>query len=366
MFNLFVPTSEVVSAGVVVSEYTSTFVTGDSCKRIEWTDAIDGTYTMAFDSIDLSEYEEISFYIFMGGMFPINPAFTISINGVEFPYGSMRQSDWLHALIDCSDLGPTTSIAITSNVANLILMLDVFGYRKATYNKDIDLLQAFQTAIVLDYDVATVLAADAVVGDTSISFTSAPYIYDETTLLLNNGTESETVYLTSKSGELKEALQYNYTIGDVVKAICPTLLENYDDVQPDPVCGVMAFDKVTDKQWTETPMYGQYNTKLFTGALGIFVYIDCHSKKKLLQLSREYDFKFGERFEILLDGELVTVILDETNFLDNVIGNNPRMSYTYYVEPQPTLFRKAGNRITDFTIEGGSVSPLDMTIVKNA
>jgi hypothetical protein len=89
--------------------------------------------------------------------------------------------------------------------------------------------------------------------------------------------------------------------------------------------------------------------KQYLGNLGILIYIDCNSKDKLFQLSREFNFKYGDEFQFLLDGEKVDIYLENSIFADNYIGNNPRMAYYYRLQPQPHLLVDFGY-IDDLTL----------------
>jgi hypothetical protein len=155
---------------------------------------------------------------------------------------------------------------------------------------------------------------------------------------------------------LKEPLVNAFAIGDVVTVLCPVRGEDYDSVEPDPVCGVVVFDVGVEKTDTIVKTRDTNKTKQFLGPLGVAIYIDCSSKKKLLQLVREFNLKYGERFQFLLDGEQVDVIIDSHIFADDTIGNNPRMTYFYKIEPQPyTVVVPVA--IDTLTVSGAPVAP---------
>jgi hypothetical protein len=164
------------------------------------------------------------------------------------------------------------------------------------------------------------------------------YINDTSILQLNDGAGTiDTVELLSRDGELKSALVHNFNTGSAVSVLCPVRSEDYDDLQPDPICGIKVYDMKVDRQRTVVRTKNGSKIKEYLGALGILIYIDCKSKKKLLQMSREYNKKYGEEFQFLLDGEQVDIYLESSVFADDVIGNNPRMAYYYLIEPQPYL-----------------------------
>ena len=58
-------------------------------------------------------------------------------------------------------------------------------------------------------------------------------------------------------------------------------------------------------------------------------------------MAREYAKKYGDEFTFLLDGEQVEIFMESDNFIDDVIGNNPRKAFYYRIEPQPYLYAKS-------------------------
>lgn len=340
---------------VTITDNTDYSVDGISSKKVVWSSAQDETCTITFDAVTLSNYEEISLHIHQRALLSSGDVFKITVGGVDFVFGKLQRAGWNHILLDCSSMPATSSIVITSLVNDLILFIDYIGYRRVTHNRDIDLIQSIQDAITLDYGVSTTLTANAAIGATSISLASSNYINDTSSLLLDDGLGvTETVYLASKSGKLKSPLTHAFLSGNAVTVLCPVLLEDHDNMDPDPICGIMVYDKLTDKRTVEIPVRGKVKQKHFTGALGVIIYIDCRSKKKVLQLAREFDHKYGERFGILLDGEQVDLLIKESKFIDDTIGNNPRISYYYEIEPQPYLIA-SGNPITALTVTAQSL-----------
>lgn len=345
------------SAAVTVTVNTDYSVDGVSSRKVVWDTGADETCTIVFDSVALGSYEEISLYINQKDLLATGNTFTITVDGTLYTFGRLKRKGWNHILIDCQSMGAVTTIVFTSLVDDLTLFIDYMGYRRVTHDRDLDVIQAIQSAISLDYDVATTLTADAAAGAVSISLASSQYVNNTSVLRLDDGGgTTEDVYLSNQSGDLKTALTSAFSSGDTVSILCPVLLENYDDVEPDPICGIVLYDKATDKRTVEIEAKGVIKKKRFTGEVGILVYIDCSSKKKLLQLVREYDNSYGERFEILLDGEKVDLILDRSQFVDDIIGNNPRMSYFYEIDPQP-YFIANGVALTTLTLTMESQDP---------
>lgn len=329
---------------VVITTNTDTSIDG-SCRKIVWTNALNEFVTIGFTAVDLSQWEELSLYIQMQDQLTDGPIFKFTIGGTDYDItrDHLKMGYWKRILIDCHAMGNTNSIIITSLVANLTILIDYIGYRKVTDNADMDIISALKSKITLDYGVATTLAADAAAGATAISLTNKAYQNDITAAQLDDGGgTTETVLMTDLSGTLETALTNSFTAGDIVRLICPTLSEDFDSVEPDPICAIKVFDADVNKELSVEKTINGSKIKEFLGALGILIYIDCSSKKKLLQLKREYDRKYGQEFQILLDGEQVEVYLEAGVFTDDMIGNNPRMSYYYRIEPQPYLYCNSG------------------------
>lgn len=329
------------ATGAVVTNNTDTSIDGSS-KKIVFTE-VNAWSRVTFTSVDLSQWEEISFHVFVRDTL-YNELFSITVGGETFNFSKadLKRNQWNHILIDCSAMSASTTFTITCLVNNLTMFVDYIGYRKVTNNSDIDIITALKNHITLDYDVTLSLSADALTGDTSVSLTTTDvqgYITDTSILEIDNGAGNiETVELIDKSGNLSEALVNNFSSGDEVRVICPIRSEDYESLEPDPICGIKVYDMVAKKQLTIQKTKNRSKVKEYLGALGVMVYIDCSSKKKLLQMAREYAKKYGDEFTFLLDGEQVEIFMESDAFIDDVIGNNPRKVFYYRLEPQPCLY----------------------------
>lgn len=327
--------------GVAITNNTDMSIDGSS-KKIIWTES-GKVATLTYTGVTLSNYEEISLYLYLQDTL-YQDLFTLAVGGITltFKKRDFIRGQWNHILIDCSHMtSPSTTMVFTSLVPNLILFADYIGYRKVTYNADMDVITALKNHINLDYGVASTLTASAAIGDTQVLFGRsgiAGYITDTTALQIDNGAGTiETVYLKDDEGNLIEPLVNNFNSGAIVRAICPVLSEDYNEITVDPVCGIKIYDMDTDRQRMVMRAKNTSKIKEYLGSLGVLIYIDCRSKKKLLQMSREYNKKYGKEFQFLLDGEQVDIYMESSAFTDDVIGNNPRMAYFYKIEPQPYL-----------------------------
>lgn len=324
---------------VAIAANTDISIDGSS-RKITWTATSSATVTITFDSIDLSEWEELSLYVLLPSVIDEEDVFSITIDGEDFTFNRNQYygSKWNHIVIDCSGMGTVTTMVFTCLIADLVLFVDYIGVRKVGYDMDIDVIEALKDHINLDYDVATTLSADAAVGDAEISLTSSAYMTDTSILEIDDGAGTvETVELINRSGELNTALTHAFSAGAEVRVICPVRSEDYDELEPDPICGIKIFDLSADRREDRVNMKNGFKIKEYLGNLGVMIYIDCNSKKKLLQMAREYNKRYGREFEFLLDGERVDIYMESDLFADTMIGNNPRMAYYYRIEPQPYL-----------------------------
>jgi hypothetical protein len=351
-------------ASVIVTDNTDSSIDG-SCKKVAWTDALGKTLVISFTDINLSEWEEISLHIFPRDLIARGDIFKITVDGNDFSFtkNEFRKNKWNHILIDCANMATITQITFTALVPGITLAIDYMGCRKVTYDCDLDIIQALKSHIQLDYDVETTLNADVAIGDISIDFASNAYINDTSLIELDDGAGTkENAELLSRNGTLKEPLAHAFDSGSIVRVLCPVRGEDLDDIEPDPVCGVKVWDIQAEKREDTMTAKNSTKTREYLGRLGIIVYIDCGHKKKLLQMARQYNKRYGKEFQFLLDGEQVDVYMESSLFADEMIGNNMRMAYYYRIEPQPFILALP-TPITTFVMTMQSQPILSMTEV---
>jgi len=345
---------------VVVSNFVDASIDGSS-KKIVWTDAENEYVTISFDAVDLSEWQELTMYVFMRDQMTDGSIFRITIDGNNYDFSRehLIPGKWNFLVFNCANMGDVSSIVITCLVENLTLIVDYIGYRKVAYDMDVDIINALKNHINLDYDYSTILSANVAAGavEISISDTLSEFITDTSILEIDNGSgTTEIVELNSRSGELSDSIVNSFLAGAEVRVLCPIRGEDYDSMEPDPICGIKVYDIAVDKQDTIMVAKNGVKLKQYLGSLGILIYIDCNSKKKLDQLVREFNFKYGKEFQFFLDGEKVDIYLESSLFSDSAIGNNPRMAYYYRLDPQPYLLVDFGY-IDDLTltVESGGI-----------
>lgn len=341
---------------VTVSDNTDFSIDGTSKKIVFGLQSGNEYVDIDFDEIDLTDYEEICFHLYVQKKLGNDDLFVITVDGTDYTFKSFRNRGWNFVIVDARDLTTISNIRLTTLVSGIVYFIDYIGARVVNYDTmDIDILQALQNHISLDYDVSTTLSSSLVEGSKEISLTSSAYVYNTTRLQVTDGANTEIVNLVG-DGELQEAIVNSYASGSAVTALCPVLLEEYEDIEPDPVCGIVMTDMATSKQDCMIKVSDGVVQKRFLGSIGITIYVDCSSKKKVLQMAREYQNKYGYRFAFLLDGEYVDIYLESESFLDDEIGNNPRMAWFYRVEPQPvTIATKVTIDTFNITIESEDV-----------
>ncbi|MCP4648812.1 MAG: hypothetical protein GY853_01850 [PVC group bacterium] len=326
---------------ITIADNTDTSVSG-ACTSLVFASAANEYVDFTFTGVDLSQWQEVVLWLYMRDQLTADNVLRITIDGTNYDLSRadiVNAGKWKQILFDCTEMGTVYSIRFTSLVANLTLFVDYVGHRKVGYDMDVDVIKALKAHISLDYDVATTLSADVSAGATDISVDSIAYITDKSLIELEDASGNiEPTQIESREGTtltMGVSVTGTYSEGDEVRITCPVRSEDFDELEPDPVCGINVYDRHADRtpdilQTENGPKYIEY-----LGSLGIIIYIDCSNKKKLLQLSREFDNKYGKGFVFLLDGDKVTIYLEDSVFSDSIIGNNPRMAYYYFVEPQP-------------------------------
>jgi hypothetical protein len=155
--------------------------------------------TLTFDAVDLSAWEELIVYFMLGDQLTTADLFRVTIDSVDYDFGRedfKKTGRWNQFIFDCSVMGTVSTIQITALVADLVLLIDYVGYRRVTYNMDVDIIEALKDHIILDYDTATTLSAGAAAGATTISLTSNAYLTETSFLELDDGDgNTETVQL---------------------------------------------------------------------------------------------------------------------------------------------------------------------------
>ncbi len=357
MFNEFSNQIWSVSpTGCVVSDNTDLSIDGSS-KKIVFSEI--GSYAVStFDSAEVGTYEEVSMQLYFPGVIDQGNIFTIEINGKVCPFEKIARTSsglnnglgngWNHVLFDCTGWPAITSFKITSLISNLIIFIDVAGYRKVDYETiDLDVTTAMKSAISLDYNVSTTLTENAKIGGNSVSLSSKAYVNNTSYIKITDGVNTEYRQLQTKGGNFEDPLLHSYNKDlTTVSIICPVLSEDYDEIEPNPVCGIKIYDQ--NSEYEDVPVHMKdvstagVKLKRFLGDLKVIIYVECSAKKKFWGLCRQFDDKYGESFNILLDGEVVTMYTENVVYSDTTdLGNIPRKAWFYSINPQPvTVTRK--------------------------
>lgn len=321
-------------SNVFISDFTSSL--RGQCKKVIFGLGSEGeSVTVSFDEVDLSLYEEISFYIYLRQDLREKKVLKLIINGQEYLLQNLSRA-YHHVLIDTVNMGTVSNLQFVNLTNSCVFFIDLIGYRSVDYaSLDRDLIGALKQHIELDYNFKTEITAAAQEGEKQLAFLNNKYIFDSSMIEIRDDQKSEHAHLWSKDGELLDPLANSYSAGAQVRVLCPVLLEDFEDLEPDPVCGIVITDFESAKEFVVVKTLNGVKIKRFLGRLGITIYIDCQSTEKVWELTRQYEAKYGERFTFLLDGELVDIYLEDSGYIDNEIGNNPRTTFFYRITPQP-------------------------------
>jgi hypothetical protein len=351
---------------VRVDEANTDFSVDESSVKIEFGinssgEAVDGTgeyLDIAFDPVDLSEYEEVSFHLYIKRVAGDSGLLRIELDGSEFLFKKTGNKDFNLILIDCEAMGTVSTMRITSLVENLTLFIDILGCRKTgEESSDTDILTELAEQITLDYGVETGLSDYAVSGSRSISLRSTEYIYERSLLEISEGMVIEQVVLDSVDGDLNRPLENSFSPDALVKVLCPVVIDDKDYSRRDPVCVISPVNIESLNDDVIIKLKNGVKQKRFTGRLVIEIFIECTSKKKVLRLAREFNKNYGNRFAFILDGEPVDVFQDDEKFLNSGAGNLPRKSFIYKVDLQPvTISKRKGINAININLESEGIN----------
>lgn len=307
--------------------------------------------TITFDEVDLSSYDEISMQLSITENIPPEEMFSVTMDGVEYIFDYPGRG-WKIFLFEARYTN-LSSIIITSKIDNFSMFLDVLGYRKVTFESmDKDVIKALAGHVSLDFVDTTILSSQASVGDSKIYLESSKNMTKGTKLLLE---QSEEVTLKSKDGSISGKITEQHAAGSLVEVLVPVRFGGDKEIDNNPVCGVLVYDRDSNRTYENVKTkdnYGKY--KVYLGKVYVMIYIECYSEGKLLELSRQYEYNYGDEFTFLLDGQVVDIYaVDKGVYTPDLIGNTPRMSYKYAIKPQPYT-RENSKALTDINLQLGS------------
>ncbi len=335
-------------AGASVANNTDWSISGTS-KKFAFT-SIDDEVVLTFTQVDVTSFDEISMQLYTTPNVNGNTdVLEIEIDGEVYSFDEMSK-EFHHILFDTTGLNDLTEIIFRAKVDNLVVFLDLLGYRKTNYGQNIeDVLSSIANKITIDYNVSTTLNANLSTGATKISVANSQYMRQNTMILIDN---TEYAVLTDNNLNLQKPITGSFSSGDAVKIIVPIKWGDNKTINNDPVCGVLMYDLANRrKEYVNQYMQqGYVKKKVFLNEIYIIIYLECHSKKKLFEMIEKYEFNYGEQFNFILDGEKVELIsVDSGTLLPDMIGNYPRMSYRYSFKPQPLLIERR-KQIDDMTL----------------
>lgn len=343
------------SVGASESDNTDWSLSGVS-KKFTFTN-IGDTITIDFDLINLTLFEEISMQIYSTPNKNGNKdIFEIQIDGVDYSFDAMNK-EFKQILFDTAGLSALTKMVITSNVENLIMFFDLFGYRIASPGRNIEeVFKSIANTITLDYNASTVLTSKANIGTRQIRVADKKYMLENTIVKIGG---TELAELDNKDGLLKRALSSSFSVGDTVEIICPVRYGDAKRIDNNPVCGIVLYDRQTTRPqyFMEKTKQGITKRKAFNSKLYILIYLESSYENKLFELIDRFEYNYGEQFSFILDGQKVDLIsIDSGSYLPSMIGNYPRMTYRYSFCPQPlTIKRRIPITTQNLTLEVSAV-----------
>lgn len=328
------------ASNATVTDDINLSIDGSSKKMVF--SAINGYVNVAFTPVDVSKWEEIGCYLYIGKEVGVSgELLKITVGGNDYTIdteqiGNIKANGFNFLLIDSTVLSTISSLRFTSLIADLTIYVDYLFHRQVTYDTmDSDIGEALEDEISLDYGVATTLSASCVAGDTLVSLASMVYLFENTQLIIDEGlgTEEEVV-LADKEGNLLEVLKYSHSAGAVVTALCPVVFGKFDTIEYNPVVGIVVKGRSAAQDFFVSQMLGGRKLKKHLGELSLTIYIECTSEIKALSLARQFDDKYGDSFKFMLDGEFVDAYLENSLYVGSELGGLVRITYDYTLVPQ--------------------------------
>jgi hypothetical protein len=301
--------------------------------------AVDGTneyLDITFDTVDLSQYEEVSFYLSIDETAGDADLFKLELDGNEFLFKKPKNSGFNFILVHSEAMGAVSAMRLTSLVENLTLFMDIIGCRTTgSENPDTDILAAAARNISLDYGTETLLADYALPGSRSISLESTEYIYARSALEISEGAVTEQLVLDSLDGVLSRPLENSFSPDAVVKVLCPVVIGAGGHNRRDPVCTLSVSNIETQMKEFVVNLKNGVKQKRYMGSLLLEVAIESSSEMKLLQLAREFGRQYGDSMSVIVDGEILNMDLESEKLINSGNGILPRKSFYYKVDIQP-------------------------------
>ena len=329
----FNPESAVVSEQPIILEFENS---GDEVR-------------LSFPEIEgyeelLIEYEVSSRYR------PFDPVFEIEFEGETYP-SSYRTRGRQTMVFDCEGM-TISGIKIKALTEDLQIKINSFVFRKTEYDSiDYDITASVIEAIQskgIDYGVKTALAQPAVSGDDRLYLESIDSIPEYSILKIdeNEYEVSDSVDIFDRSVTLTEPIDIDIEQGVEVEVVVPVCSEDYHGIENDPVIGVSLSKIENGSEIRKVCLENAVVSKVFFSDIFVTVYIDTKYKDRLLYMARQYEKHFTECMPIELEGENVVMEAVSDGSSDETdMGNNPRVVFTYQIQPQPIRIKKEGQNV---------------------
>jgi hypothetical protein len=300
---------------------------------------------------EIEGYEELFIEYEISSRFrSADPVFEIEYDGKAFPfsfYSRGRQS----MVFDCEGM-EISGLKIKALTEDLQIKINGFVFRKTEYGSiDYDITAAVIEAIQstgIGYGVKTALAQPAVSGDDRLYLESIDSIPEYAVLKIgeNEYEVSDCVDIFDRSVTLTEPIDIDIEPGEEVIVVAPVCSEDYHGIENDPVIGVSLSKIENGSEIRKVCLENAVVSKVFFSDIFVTVYIDTKYKDRLLYMARQYEKHFTECITIELEGESVVLEAVSDGSSDETdMGNNPRVVFTYQIQPQPIRIKKEGRDI---------------------
>ncbi len=335
-----------VSNATLVSAVPNTdFSVDGSSILVKFKDGSNGQFVdINFDGLDLTTWEDFLLNIYTSPRLNDSRLFRVTIDGADFDFGAVSDRGLFKAVLFDVDLSTSTitSVRITCLVDDeLRMFVDTPMARKTTAeDQDLDLVNALQAAISLDYGVVTTITAPVPVAATTIPLASRAYINDraEAEIEEEGGGTKETIVIINRMGKIEKPLVNGYASGATVTILVPVRLDRKSPEVFDPQVGIVILGHENDPKIDRIEKISGkvFRTERWTGELSVSIYVQASSERRFNSLVRQFQNDHGDAFTILLDGETVDVWGNTASVTSQPdFGDASRTVFFYSIKPRP-------------------------------
>jgi len=369
---MFTPFGETyaVSNGALVTVTDNTDVSIDGTSKLVVfgvrstnTSGKDEFVDLNFSAIDISTDDEIIMYFFTGEDIEKDALFRVNIDGVDYDFGPATVGPLQIFKFNAEGITFLSQIKITCLVEFMEIFIDAVGHRQTTIaNQDNDLIEAFQSEVVVTSGVSSSLGAAGATLKT-IDITTKDYFEDGARVRIVEGGTTEDAEIESIDlGTLRNTLVNTFTATATVTVLVPSRIDREDMLSNDPMVGILFLGESSDIKIERTDLIsdGSRKKRRWTGERNVMVYLESGSETIHRRMVSEYRNTYGDQFQIFLDGQLVNVYsLGVPASSGKDAGGLMRTTWTYLVRPNPITISTATKKtVPTLTIESEEVTAI--------